>query len=135
MEEGSRFVGDLGGFWDGLDDAGLVVGPHEGNEGGFAGTEFVPEFVEIDAASGRNPEVGDFVALTAGEGSERLEDGGVFGGAGDDVFPFGKYLGSGVDRGDVGFGAAGGEDGFLRGAAEQAGDLSARGGDGFGAGA
>ena len=89
VEEGSGFVGDGGQFLDGLDDAGLVVGVHDGDEfgvgpeGGFEGRGF-------DEAFGGAGEEGD---LNWAEGSDSgfvegfggVEDGVVLDVGGDEV--------------------------------------------------
>lgn len=120
----------FGGLGDGLVDAGLVVGPHEGGEGGEIGVEVGGELVEVEAAVLVDADGFD-VEADGGHGFDGAEDGGVFDGGGEDLGVFASdEAGEGFEGGVVGFGAAGGEDDFVGVGVDELGDLFAGGLDG-----
>ena len=123
MEEDTLFADDPGDFIDGREDAGLVVCPHDGDDGGIGANGFL-EGAEIDLAGGIHREPCDLDAAF-GKGLAVFHDGAVLDGGGDDVLAVAVQHQSGVDGGVGGFGAATGEDDFARLAAEQRGDAFA----------
>lgn len=124
VEEGSGGVGDGGERSDGLDDAGLVVGEHDGDEFGV-GTDGGGEGAGIDDAPGVAGEEGDFDALL-GDGLCGVEDGVVLDAGGDEVEGPGssgaRLIEDAEDGEVVALGAAGGEDDLGGAAVERFGD-------------
>ena len=83
VEEGSGFGGELGDGFNGLEDAGLIVGKHDGDEA-RRGSEGGADGVGRDEAAGRGVNEGDLDAAFS-ETARGMEDGGVLNGGGDEV--------------------------------------------------
>ena len=131
VEEDGRggLLDNAGEVGDGEDDAGLVVGEHDGDEEGFVGADGADEGRDVEGAGGEDRDVGDGIAA-AFELAAGLEDGGVFDGRGDDVAARGIGGGGPEEDGVVGLGGAGGEEDFGGvGGVEEAGDGGAEGGE------
>jgi len=120
VEESAGGVGDGGERCDGLDDAGLVIGEHDGDEFGV-GANGGDEIGRFDEALGSGGEEGD-VDVAALERFGCVKDGVVLEAGGDNVvllFGGGELGGDGAEDGEiVALGASGGED-DLGGAAVQ----------------
>ena len=116
-------TGDFGGFFDGKEHAGLVICPHQRDEGGvFAHGIF--EIGEVDLTLGIDRQPGDFDSAP-GECFAVFNDGAMFDGTGHDVLPVwidGKSRG---DGGVIRFGAARGKNNFCGRGAEEIGDFFA----------
>ena len=110
-------AGHLG---DRLDGADLVVGEHHAHEHGVVG-DGVQELIGVHHAVGVDGQVGDLEAGVL-QVAERVEDGVVFDGRGDDVLAAAHLCkGGALDGGIVGLAAAAGEDHLAGPAAQDAG--------------
>lgn len=113
VEESAVLAAEGEGVGPWLADAGFVGGGDEGDEGGAVGDEEVFEGVEVGGAVGVGGE-GD--GARAEEGGGWVGEGRVFEGGEEDGS--GGGVGEPADEGVVGFGGAGCEDDFFRGAVE-----------------
>ncbi len=105
MEESAGRGGDFADLFDGLEDAGFVVGEHDADEAGF-GADGAENVVRVDEAAGLGRDEGGFDAET-GHAVGCLEDGRVLDGGGDEVV---AGVEEAEDGGVVALGAAGVED-------------------------
>ena len=118
-------LGDLGDLADGEDCAGLVVGPHGGDEGVLRALELGAEAVEVDLAHAVHGEL-DLLDALGLEAAAGLEDGGVLDGRGDHLEVLAEPVGGAADGGVVGLRGARGEVDLVRPAVEERGHLLAR---------
>jgi hypothetical protein len=129
VEEDALLVAEFADGLDGLDHADFVVGVHDGDEDGLVGAfgdNGALEVFDVDEAVGEDWQVGDAVAGLL-ETLAGVEGCLVLGDLGDDVVAaLFVHLGSALDGEVGGLGGAGGEDDFLGGRADEAGDLLAR---------
>ena len=112
--------GDVG---DGEEDAGLVVGRHERDDGGV-GREGGVERGGIEEAVAVGGQAGDAGAVFFEE-DRVIEHGGMLDGGGDDMALGGIGEEGGEEGGVVALGGAAGEDDLAGGGAEQGGDVAA----------
>ena len=112
--------GDVG---DGEEDAGLVVGRHERDDGGV-GREGGVERGGIEEAVAVGGQAGDAGAVFFEE-DRVIEHGGVLDGGGDDMALGGIGGEGGEEGGVVALGGAAGEDDLAGGGAELGGDVAA----------
>ena len=122
VKEDAFFLGDGGQLLDGVEVAGLVVGPHDGDDGRVL-PDGVPQVVRVQAAAFVNLEVGDLVAVLFRQVLAETEDRRMLHVGGDDVAFFGLGVQGGADGRVVRLGPAGGENDFGRVAIEQSGHL------------
>ena len=121
MTEDVAAAADGGDFLDGEKDAGFVVSPHDGNDGGVGANLFLQE-MEVDGAVGFDGHEGDGVALFLEELAV-VEGGGMFNGGGDDVALVGLSDDGAVDGSIVALGAAACENDFAWIGVNQFGEL------------
>lgn len=120
--EGDGFVAaDGGDLLDGEDNAGFVVGPHDGDESDGV-VDGVGEFLEIEGAEVIDGDFDDGVTIES-EMAAEFACCGVFDGGGDDFAAWGAGGEQAAEGGIDGFGAAGGEGEFSWGGTDESGDL------------
>src|SRR5579863_7665869 len=123
-EEDAMFLGDFADFLDRVDDANFVVGIHDGDQNCFWRDGFANVFW-VHAAIFTHRQVGNFKAFFF-QPLAGIENCLVLDSLGDDVIAlFAVHFGDALDHQVVAFGGAAGEDDFLRGGANQRGDLCA----------
>ncbi len=129
MEEDVILRGDFADFFQRLNDAELIVGVHDGDQGGLR-TNGIADGFGIDEAVFVDGEISHFDGA-AGIFFQELtgiENGFVFDLSGDDVFGGARSVANDAEDGViVGFGAATGEDDLLWARAEKSCDLFAGG--------
>ena len=125
VEVGTLRAGDGGGFLHREEDAGLVVGPHERDDGGVV-ADGGAEVFEVEETGGVDREPGD-LETTAGEAVAEVLGRAVLDAAGDDVAAVAVGLERAVESGVVALAAAAREDEFGGVAIDQRGDLLAGG--------
>jgi hypothetical protein len=125
VEKNTAGLANLAYFREGLDDAGFVVGVHEGDKRGVR-TDGAFEFRWIDKAGSADAEDRDLEILEVAEELEGVEYGVVFSGRGDDVFSPDRVGPGEADDSEVaGFGSARGENNLRRADAEDFSDIVA----------
>ena len=117
VEEGAGLMGDGADLFDGLEDAGFVVGEHDADEAGV-GAESIADGLGRDESTGERGDEGDLNAALGGA-LGGLEDGGVLDGGGDEVVAGAQEA---EDGGVVALGAAGVEDDLRLAAVEEGGE-------------
>jgi len=105
VKEGGGGAGDLCNLFDGLEDAGFVVGEHDADEAGV-GLESLANGFRVNEAGGLGRDVCDFNAM-AGEALGGLKDRGVLDGGGDEMVAGAEQA---EESGVVALSAAGVED-------------------------
>ena len=122
VEDGFGFLNKAGDFFERPEDAGFVVGPEEGNQGGLRSNGRF-QLVQVELARGIHGQAGDFKPLP-GQILANSKRSAVLDRAGDDV----AFLGSNgrLDRRGDRLGPAAGENQFLALTTRQRSYLTAR---------
>ena len=117
-------MGQLADLRDGLQDADLVVGRHDGNQNRLVGNG-AAKIVEVDQAIFPDRKNADLKAVLF-QALATVPDGLVLGGQADNVVPLLPiHLGHALEGQVVGLGGAGGEDDLLGRCVDQIGNLAA----------
>src|SRR5579863_61483 len=124
VEDDAALMTELADFGDGLHDADLVVGSHDGDQNGFV-IHGALEILEIDQAVFLHRQVSDAIAVLL-ETLAGVEHGLVLGDCGDNVIALlAVHLGHAFDGEVVALSGAGSENDFFGGGADQLGDTLA----------
>ena len=100
MEHDALLVGEMGHLGHRIDVAGLVVGPHAGDQRDVA-VEGLLVLVKIKASLGVNVKLRDLVATVLLQMVKHPEDGRMLHGGGDDLPLLRVAVDGGVDGGRV----------------------------------